>query len=441
MADPETWLFTNARIIDPSQNMDDIGDLLVKRGTIEAVGKDIDIPQDVKVLDLKGKWLVPGLLDMHVHLREPGEEYKETIASGTSAAVAGGFVAVGCMPNTKPPNDSASITKFILERAQSSGKAKVYPIATITVRQEGERLTEFGDLLNAGAIAFSDDGLPVRNSAVMRQALEYARNFNALIITHAEDLDLSKEGAINEGRVSTALGLKGIPAAAEEIAVFRDISLAELTDGRLHIAHVSTKGSVEIIRQAKIRGVTVTAEATPHHFSLTEEATVGYNTFAKVNPPLRTERDRIAVIQGLKDGTIDAIATDHAPHSALEKECEFQIAANGIIGLETAVPLSLNLVRNGDISASQMIRCMATAPAKILGVPGGSLKQGNVADICIIDPEMSFTLTRKSLHSLSYNSPFLGKKLQGKVILTLIKGNPVFDPTGMLKKPSFSDIS
>jgi dihydroorotase-like cyclic amidohydrolase len=357
------YLFTNARIIDPSQNRDFTGDLLVRDGIIAAVRQSLDIPQDARVLDLEGKWLVPGLLDMHVHLREPGEEYKETIESGTAAAIAGGFTAVACMPNTQPANDSAGITRFILEKAQRSAKARVYPIAAITLGQKGEQLTEFGDLL---------------------------------------------------------------------IAVFRDVALAELTGGRLHIAHVSTKGSVEIVRQAKSRGVRVTAETAPHYFSLTEEAVFGYNTFAKMYPPLRTEEDRLAVIEGLKDGTIDVIATDHAPHSVLEKECEFQMAANGIIGLETAIPLSLNLVRDGYISASQLIICMSISPSKILGVPGGGLKDGNAADICIIDPEAIFTLTRESLHSLSYNSPFLGKNLQGKAILTLVDGRPVFDPTGLL---------
>jgi len=426
------YLFRNARIIDPSRDTDFTGDLLIRDGIIAAAGQSLDVPQDARVLDLEGKWLVPGLLDMHVHLREPGEEYKETIESGTSAAVAGGFTAVACMPNTQPANDSAGITKFILEKARSSARARVYPIAAITVGQKGEQLTEFGDLLNAGAIAFSDDGLPVRNAAVMRHALEYARNFDALIISHSEELDLSRGGMMNEGLVSIILGLKGIPAAAEEIAVFRDIALAELTGGRIHIAHVSTKGSVEIIRQAKSRGVLVTAETAPHYFSLTEEAVLGYNTLAKMYPPLRTEEDRLAVIEGLADGTIDVIATDHAPHSVIEKECEFQMAANGIIGLETAIPLSLDLVRDGFISASQMIRCMSISPSRILDVPGGSLKYGNSADICIIDPEASFTLTRESLHSLSCNSPFLGKDLQGKAVLTLVDGRPVFDPMGLL---------
>ncbi len=428
-------LFTNARIIDPSQDWDFSGELLVKDGVIGAAGQSLEAPQDARVIDLEGKWLVPGLIDMHVHLREPGEEYKETIETGTAAAVAGGFTAVACMPNTRPVNDSAGVTQFILEKARRAAKARVFPIAAITLGQKGEQLTEFGDLLSAGAVAFSDDGLPVRNARVMRHALEYVRNFDALIISHSEEPELSRGGLMNEGRVSVSLGLKGIPAAAEEVAVFRDVALAELTGGRLHIAHVSTRGSVEIVRRAKARGVAITAETAPHYFSLTEEAVIGYNTSAKMYPPLRTEEDRMAIIEGLKDGTIDAIATDHAPHSVIEKECEFQLAANGIIGLETSVALSLNLVRSGYISASQLIRCMSSSPSRILGVPGGSLATGDPADISIIDPEVVFTLTRESLHSMSHNSPFLGETLQGKAILTLIDGRPVYDPEGNCSHP------
>ena len=422
----KTLLFSDVRIIDPSQDWDFTGDLLIRDGIIAAAGESLDVPQNADVLELNGKWLVPGLVDMHVHLREPGEEYKETIESGTAAAIAGGFTAVACMPNTRPVNDCAGITRFILERAETAAKARVYPIAAITSGQKGEQLTEFGDLLNAGAVAFSDDGFPVRNAAVMRQALEYIQNFDSLIISHSEEIDLSRGGLMNEGRTSTLMGLKGIPAAAEEVAIFRDTALAELTGGRLHIAHVSTKGSVEIVRQAKRRGVRITAETAPHYFSLTEEAVSGYNTFAKMNPPLRTEEDRLAIIQGIKDGTIDAIATDHAPHSVLEKECEFQLAANGIMGLETAVPLSLDLVRKGHISASQLIKCLSFSPSRILGIPGGDLKQGSPADICIIDPDADFTLTRDSLHSLSHNTPFLGKTLKGRAILTLVDGRAVF---------------
>ncbi|NIA08690.1 MAG: amidohydrolase family protein [Nitrospiraceae bacterium] len=424
-------LFTNARIIDPSQGWDFSGELLVKDGVIVAAGQSIEVPKDTKSIDLKEKWLVSGLIDMHVHLREPGEEYKETIETGTAAAVAGGFTAVACMPNTRPVNDSAGITRFIQDRAKEAAKARVWPIAAITLGQKGKQLTEFGDLLDAGAVAFSDDGFPVRDAEVMRHALEYARNFDALIISHSEEPELSMGGVMNEGKVSILLGLKGIPAAAEEVAVFRDVALAELTGGRLHIAHVSTRGSVEIIRQAKARGIGVTAETAPHYFSLTEEAVIGYNTSAKMYPPLRTEEDRIAVIEGIKDGTIDVIATDHAPHSTIEKECEFQLAANGIIGLETSVPLSLDLIRSGYITPSQLIRCMSTSPSQILGIPGGGLAPGDPADISVIDPDQTFTLTQDSLHSMSHNSPFLGKDLQGKAILTLIDGHPVYDPEGM----------
>ncbi|NPA94275.1 MAG: dihydroorotase, partial [Thermodesulfobacteria bacterium] len=335
-------IFKGARIIDPSTNSDSTGELLVMDGKIAESGPKIDsVPDDAKVIDLKGKWLVPGLIDMHVHLREPGFEYKETIESGTRAAAAGGFTAVACMPNTSPPNDSEAVTRFILDKAKRAANARVFPVAAITKGQKGEQLTEFFDLLQAGAVAFSDDGLPVANAAIMRLALEYSLNFDALIISHAEELELSAQGVMNEGLTSTRLGLKGIPSCAEDIAVFRDCCLAFHTGARLHIAHVSTKGAVNIIRAAKKKGARVTAETAPHYFSLTEEAVEGYNTFAKMNPPLRTEEDRKAIIEGLKDGTLDAIATDHAPHDILSKECEFALAANGIIGLETALPLAL----------------------------------------------------------------------------------------------------
>ncbi|HID97320.1 MAG TPA: dihydroorotase [Thermodesulfobacteriaceae bacterium] len=428
----KTVLFKGGRIIDPSQDWDFAGDILVDRGVIRDAGPSVSVASEVPVIELAGMWFVPGLVDMHVHLREPGEEYKETIASGTAAAAAGGFTAVACMPNSRPPNDSAAITRLVLEKAGMAGNARVYPVAAVTMGQKGERITEFGDLLEAGAVAFSDDGVPVANAAVMRRALEYSRNFDALIISHAEEPDLAAGGVMNEGSMSTLLGLKGIPAVAEEIAVFRDVCLAELTGGRLHIAHVSTRGAVEIIRQAKQRGVRVTAETAPHYFSLTEEVVEGYNTLAKMNPPLRTEEDRSAIIEGLQDGILDAVATDHAPHSSLEKECEFQIAANGITGLETALPLTLALVRGGHMSASDMIRSMSTRPSEILGIPGGTLRTGGVADITIIDPDSRFELTRERMHSLSCNTPFLGQTLTGQAVLTMVGGRPVYDPRGLL---------
>ncbi len=427
MSENRPLLLKGGRIIDPEQELDLVADLMVADGLIREISPEITPSEDTKVVDVSGRWVVPGLVDMHVHLREPGEEYKETIETGSHAAAAGGFTAVACMPNTRPPNDNTAVTRFILDKSRLYGRCRVFPVAAITRGQEGKDLTEFADLLSAGAVAFSDDGLPVRNPAMMRLALEYSRNFNALIISHSEELDLSGEGCMNEGAVSTRLGLTGIPSAAEEIAIFRDIRLAELTGARLHIAHVSTAGSVEIIRAARLRGVKVTAETAPHYFSLTEEAVEGYNTFAKMNPPLRTERDRRAIIEGLRDGTLDAIATDHAPHSSLEKECEFQLAANGIIGLETALPLALEiLVGKEGFSPAQVVLLMSSNPASILGIKGGNLKSGRPADITVIDPGMEFTLTRQTLHSSSCNSPFLGRSFTGKAVLTLLEGSPVF---------------
>ncbi len=420
-------LLKGARIIDPSQGMDMTGDLLVNEGRVADIQESIPVPENATVLELEGKWVVPGLVDMHVHFREPGEEYKETIASGSLAAVCGGFTSVACMPNTKPVNDSASVTRFILDRAKQAGLARVYPVAAITQGQHGKELTEFSDLLMAGAVAFSDDGFPVRNAAVMRRALEYSCSFHSLIISHSEELSLSEGGLMNEGRVSTLLGLKGIPRTAEEVAVFRDIALAEFTGARIHIAHVSIRGSLNIIRAAKARGVKVTAESAPHYFSLTEDAVMGYNTNAKMNPPLRTEEDRVAVIEALKDGTLDAIASDHAPHSVLEKDCEFQLAANGIVGLETSLPLTMELVRQGHLTPLRMMELLSYAPSRILGIEAGSLRKGSRADICVIDPDLSFELNADSLHSIGKNSPFIGRNLRGRAILTFVGGRPVFD--------------
>jgi dihydroorotase len=422
-------LFENARLIDPASGLDEMGAVLVRNGRIAGIFllKDGFSGEFTHLLpsqrfNLKGRWLVPGLIDMHVHLREPGEEYKETIATGTRAAAAGGFVAVACMPNTKPVNDDVTVTTFIRHKAAMEGSARVYPVACITKGQAGQALTEMGMLLEAGAIAFSDDGRPVKDSAVMRLAMEYVRGFDALIISHAEELGLVADGVMNEGHMSQLLGLKGIPTVAEEIAVFRDIALAKYTGARLHIAHVSTKAAVELIRRAKAEGVGVTAETAPHYFTLTEEAVNGYNTNAKMNPPLRTEEDRQAVIEGLKDGTLDAIATDHAPHSSLEKEVEFDRAANGIIGLETAVSLSLELVRRHGMNPLQLIACLSWNPARILRVAGGSLRVNEPADLCVIDVDMPFEVTRENLFSKSCNTPFLGQRLTGRVVLTMKAG-------------------
>ncbi|MCI5131764.1 MAG: dihydroorotase [Candidatus Electrothrix sp. EH2] len=415
---PRPLLIKSGRIIDPANNVDHTGDLLTIDGRIADAATALS--SDVEEINAEGCWVVPGLIDMHVHLREPGEEYKEDIRSGTKAAAAGGFTAVACMPNTKPVNDNRAVTALILAQAKEAD-ARVYPIAAISKNSRGSRLTEFGELRANGVVAVSDDGLPVRDSQLMRRALEYADDHGLLVISHSEEPSLSN-GVMNEGIVSTRLGLKGIPDAAESIMVYREIALAECLGKRVHIAHVSTAMSTELIRSAKARGVQVTAETAPHYFTLTDEAVTGYNTNAKMNPPLRTERDRQAVRQGLADGTFDAIATDHAPHSILEKEVEFDRAMNGIIGLETSLPLSLALVREGVINEQKLVELLSVNPARILGVEGGSLSVGARADVTVIDPELRFTYTEEQVVSKSRNSPFLGEKLQGRSVYTVMGG-------------------
>ncbi|WP_339134623.1 MAG: dihydroorotase [Candidatus Electrothrix sp. GW3-4] len=415
---PVPLLIKNGRIIDPANNVDGVRDLLIVDGCI--TDSATAIPSDVEKIDASGCWVVPGLIDMHVHLREPGEEYKEDILSGTRASAAGGFTAVACMPNTKPVNDSRAVTALILSQA-TKADARVYPIAAISKNSQGSALTEFGELKATGVVAVSDDGLPVRDSQLMRRALEYAADHGLLVISHSEEPSLSK-GVMNEGIISTRLGLKGIPTAAESIMVYREIALAECLGKRVHIAHVSTAMSTELIRSAKARGVRVTAETAPHYFTLTEEAVMGYNTNAKMNPPLRTEQDRQAIRQGLADGTFDAIATDHAPHSILEKEVEFDRAMNGIIGLETSLPLSLALVREGVLDENKLIKLLSMNPARILGVEGGTLSAGARADITVINPDLQFTYTEEQVVSKSRNSPFLGEKLQGRAVYTIMGG-------------------
>jgi dihydroorotase len=425
MAKPQAILLTNGRIIDPVNKLDKKASLLVEKGKIQAIfssrQKSPVLPKKLVSFDLQGKWVVPGLIDMHVHLREPGEEYKETIESGTRAAAAGGFTAVACMPNTIPVNDSQSVTKLILEKAETAS-ARVYPVGAISKGSLGKTLAEFGDMKKAGAVAVTDDGKPVIDSQLMRRALEYASNHKMLVISHSEDAALSCNGAMNEGFLSTSMGLKGIPHIAEEIMVYRDLALAAYTGCHLHLAHISTGESISLIRQAKKKGCPVTAETAPHYFTLTEEAVKDYNTNAKMNPPLRTPKDREAVIAAIKDGTIDAIATDHAPHSILEKDIEFDQAANGIIGLETAVPLGLELHRKGVIDAARLVELLSSNPARILGVKGGSLGIGTEADITVIDPGQHFVLQEQDILSKSKNSPFIGSKLQGKAVLTLCGG-------------------
>lgn len=421
MNQPHPLLLENGRIIDPASGVDRIGSLLIMDGVCHVASPEDPFPAETERIDLTGKWVMPGFIDMHVHLREPGEEYKETIATGTQAAAAGGFTAVACMPNTKPVLDSESGISLVVNRAKGA-QARVYPVGAISRESHGEHLAEFGEMRQAGAVAFTDDGRPVVNSQMMRRALEYAANFDLPIISHCEEMSLSQNGAMNEGAISTRLGLQGIPGAAEAIMVYRDLALAELTGHRLHLAHISTAESVSLIRRAKARGCRVTAETAPHYFTLTEEAIAQYDTCAKMNPPLRGTADLQAIIEGLKDGTIDAIASDHAPHSDMEKEVEFDQAANGIIGLETSVPLSLRLVHDGVLTVGRLVELMSVNPARILGVAGGSLAEGAVADMTIIDPERQFTYSKDTVVSKSKNSPFLDWQFTGQAVLTIVGG-------------------
>ena len=420
-------LIRGGRVIDPG-HLDDILDIVIKDGIIVDIKRTAlkkgDDP-DTVVIDASGKIVVPGLIDMHVHLRDPGQEYKETIETGARAAAFGGFTAVCCMPNTNPVNDCRQVTEYILEEAAKAGMSRVYPVAAVSTGLKGDRLCEYGELKEAGAVALSDDGNPVTNSRLMRRALEYSSRFNLPVISHCEDLSLSEGGAMNEGATATRMGLAGIPNAAESIMVVRDIALSELTGIPVHIAHVSTGESVRAIRDAKQRGVPVTAETTPHYFTLTDAAVKGYNTNAKMNPPLRTEQDREAVCQGLADGTIDAIATDHAPHSLIEKAVEFDLAANGIIGLETSVSLGLKLVDAGIIDLPVLIEKMSTNPARILGLAAG-LKVGQPADITIIDLDRSFQINADGFQSRSRNTPFDKWDVKGKAVMTLVGGKIVF---------------
>ncbi len=427
-------LIKNGRIIDPRQGIDGIGDILIESGVIESVAIGCSLEPDrvagSRIIDAEGKWVCPGLVDMHVHFREPGEEYKETIETGARAAVAGGFTAVCTMPNTIPVNDCAEVTRFIIEQAGSADLVRVYPAAAISRGLEGKQLCEYGELAEAGAVAVTDDGRPVGNSLLMRRALEYASAFGLKVISHCEETSLSA-GAMNEGALATRMGVPGIPCAAESVMVMRDIALARLTGVPVHIAHVSTSESVAAIRRAKEDQVPVTAETAPHYFSLTEEAVKDYATHAKMNPPLRAEHDRRAICQALADGTLDAIATDHAPHSQLEKLVEFELAANGVIGLETSLPLGLKLVADGVLSPSQLIERMSTAPARILGLSSG-MRRGSAADIVIIDPELEFTVVAEQFESKARNTPFEGWTLKGKAVLTMVGGKTVY------RHPDFS---
>ena len=417
-------LVKGGRVIDPANNIDAQLDILIEGDKIIEVGADLSA-DGAEVVDAKGMLVTPGLVDIHVHLRDPGYEYKEDIVSGTRSAAKGGFTSIACMPNTKPIIDNKSVVRYILEKAEKEGFARVFPIGSVTKGLQGDSLSEMGDLTEAGCVAFSDDGKPVSSSELMRHAFDYSKAFNTIIVTHAEDLDLVADGVMNEGFVSTELGLKGIPWVAEDAATARDVMLAEFTGARLHIAHVSTKGSVEILRSAKKRGVKVTGEATPHHFMLTDEAVRGYKTNAKMNPPLRSTEDMAAVREGLADGTLDAIATDHAPHHIDEKNVEFKIAMNGVVGLETALPLTLELVTDKLITLNRAIELLTSGPAKALNLPVGTLSVGALADVTIIDPDKDWTVVAAELVSKSKNTAFEGRQLKGAAVATILGGRLV----------------
>ena len=420
-------LIQGGRVIDPSRGSDGVADVYLTDGKVAAVGSNIVGEEGTLVIPAAGKVVAPGLIDLHVHLREPGQEDQETVATGAMAAAAGGFTAVCAMPNTDPVVDNQGTVGFIVSQAQRAAKARVYPIGAISLGQRGEKLAEFGELVGAGAVAVSDDGKPVMSSHLMRTALEYARTFGIPVADHCEDLALAEGGAMHEGIVATRLGLKGIPAAAEEIMVARDIILAELTGGHVHLCHMSTRGSVELIRRGKERGIRVTAEATPHHFTLTHEACEGYNTNAKMNPPLREGADRDAIRQGLRDGTLDVIASDHAPHHYDAKEREFDDAPNGILGLETALGLAISeLVETGLMSLSDLLLRMSTQPARIFNLPGGSLGVGAPADVVMFDPKARWTVDPSRFHSRSRNTPFGGRSLTGRAEVTIVRGRVVY---------------
>jgi len=420
------FLIKNARIFDPALKLDQKADLRIADGKIAEIGSGLKASGE-RTIDAAGKLLTPGFVDLHVHLREPGFEHKETIETGTRSAAAGGFTAVCCMANTHPVNDNAAITRYILEQARSKGSVKVWPIGAITKGLEGQELADIGELKEAGCVGVSDDGKTVIDNQLMRLGMEYAHSFGLPVMPHCICAQLSEGGSMHEGAVSTQLGLGGIPAEAEESIVARDIALSRLTGCHLHIAHVSTAGAVDMVRLAKNQGLRVSAEAAPHHFTLTHEACQEYNTHAKMCPPLREESDRIAVIQGLLDGTIDAIATDHAPHATVDKEVEFDQAAFGIIGSETALPLALNLVREHHMPLARLVELLTSGPMKVLGKKYGGLKVGEAADLALIDLEQEWTYRASEGHSKSRNTPFEGWKLQGKVLATWVDGKLVHE--------------
>jgi dihydroorotase len=421
-------LIRGGTLVDPTAHGAAPGDLLIEDGRIVAAGAPGTLAAaDADEYGARGLLVLPGLVDMHVHLREPGYEYKETIATGAKAALAGGFTSLACMANTEPVNDSAAVTQFILDRARIAGGARVYPIGALSLGLKGERLAEIGEMHRAGIVAVSDDGRPVMHAGLMRRALEYTRMFGLPVIAHEEDEHLADRGVMNEGATALRLGLRGTPAAAEEVMIARDVALVRLTGGRLHVAHVSTAGAVALIREAKAQGLAVTAEVTPHHLFLTEEAVEGYGTDAKMAPPLRTRADVEALRAALADGTIDAIATDHAPHHRDEKEVEFESAANGIVGLETALPLALRLVAEGVADLPTIVARMTIGPARVLGLPAGTLAAGAAADVTLVDPARRWRVEARSFRSKGRNTPFEGWDVVGRTVAVLVGGRLVHE--------------
>jgi dihydroorotase len=424
-------IFSAIRAIDPARGLDAEVDVVIERGVITRVGRGaaqgLDQSPQARVIAGKNRWLLPAFVDLHAHLREPGQEYKEDILTGLSAAAAGGFAHVCVMPKTRPVNDTRAITEMMIARATGVGGPKLHPIGAITMGQKGQELTEMGDLRDAGAVAVSDDGRCVTSSAVMRRALEYARTFDLPVIQHAEDHALTEGAQMHEGIISTRLGLRGWPRVAEDIIVARDVLLAESTGARYHVAHVSSLGSVRILREAKSRGLKISAEVTPHHLLLSDAAVLGYQTACKVNPPLRTDEDIAALRGALADGTIDAIATDHAPHSPLEKDCEFSAASPGMIGLELCFPLLLGLVRSGALPMSRLIEALTVAPARVVGLVPPAIAEGVPAAVVMIEPETEFVIAKERLRSKSHNTPFLGRNVSGAIVLTMSEGAIIFD--------------
>ncbi len=417
---------TNGRVIDPSQNLDGDYTTFAENGIVTSIHRNKKVPPGFEILDAKGAIVSPGFIDLHTHLREPGFEYREDIVSGAKAAVAGGFTTILCMANTKPVNDNASVTEMIIKRAKEVGLARILPVGALSKGLQGKELAEIGEMVKAGAVAISDDGMPVMHGKLMRHALEYAKSFGVPVITHAEDLTLSDGGCIHEGKVSTALGVAGIPEVAEEAMIQRDILLSKLTRHRLHVAHVSTETGIEMVRQAKKKKLPVTCEVTPHHLMLTDEACLEYNTHAKVNPPLRTRQDCAALIEALNDGTVDAIATDHAPHSEDEKSVGLGCSNFGLIGMETALPVLLKLVHQKKITLKKLIQLLTMGPARAMNLKGGSLKKGSPADITIFDPNRPVTIDPNRFFSKSRNTPFAHWRLKGKVLYTICNGKVVF---------------